>query len=374
MCDFRVTGQPQLLHRLLEPHLRLPYDGPMKGNLFRRTVIIIALVTLVVGLFLVISALINRRTLESWAAEPPPPGELVQVDDYRLYVRDIGGGEPVVVFLGDVGIPGSQWWPMQDDTGIDTRTVAYERAGYAWSELGPMPRTSRTIIDELHTLLGEIDAGPPYLLVGHSFGGVYAHHYARVYPEEVGGAVLLEPGSFKLYGEYTDAENSRLVRRVERRRMRPMLFAALGFMRIADGLDLLPRYIDNYGIYSETTRDILRQLMNDPAYHHTMQSEEVSMYGTSIPGFQTAPAFPDIPLTIVTRKPPTVEDYSAEGAGIEQAEAMAQGYREYVDDYLGLSGQSEWVVAEESGRMIHLDRPELVVSKIAEMIDRIRAR
>jgi pimeloyl-ACP methyl ester carboxylesterase len=73
------------------------------------------------------------------------------------------------------------------------RVVSYDRAGLGWSDIGPMPRTANRIVDELHTLLQRAAIPPPYVLVGHSFGGLTMPLFAARFPDEVAGMVLVDP-------------------------------------------------------------------------------------------------------------------------------------------------------------------------------------
>ena len=73
-----------------------------------------------------------------------------------------------------------------------TRVCAYDRAGMGWSEMGPDPRDARQITGELHALLDGAGIEGPYLLVGHSFGGLYMQTYAARYPDEVAGMALVD--------------------------------------------------------------------------------------------------------------------------------------------------------------------------------------
>jgi len=86
----------------------------------------------------------------------------------------------------------AQWVRVQREVSGTTRVCAYDRAGMGWSEMGPDPRDARQITSELHTLLGKAGIEGPYVLVGHSFGGMYMQTYAARYPDEVAGVALVD--------------------------------------------------------------------------------------------------------------------------------------------------------------------------------------
>ena len=85
------------------------------------------------------------------------------------------------------------WSDLQRELSRSFRVVSYDRAGLGWSDLGPMPRTADRIVDELHAMLERAAIPPPYVLVGHSFGGLTMPLFAERYPEEVAGMVLVDP-------------------------------------------------------------------------------------------------------------------------------------------------------------------------------------
>jgi pimeloyl-ACP methyl ester carboxylesterase len=86
----------------------------------------------------------------------------------------------------------ADWVLVQREVSDTTRVCAYDRAGMGWSETGPEPRDAKQISNELHALLEGANIDGPYVLVGHSFGGLYMQTYAARYPDEVAGVVLVD--------------------------------------------------------------------------------------------------------------------------------------------------------------------------------------
>ncbi|HRQ42437.1 MAG TPA: alpha/beta hydrolase [Chloroflexota bacterium] len=122
----------------------------------------------------------------------PPPGQLVDVGGYQLHLYCLGEGSPTIILdaanMGTV----SNWAWIQPELAHSTRVCAYDRAGNGWSDLSPEPQDTWQNGAALHTLLAQAAVPGPYLLVGHSFGGLFVQAFADMYPDEVVGMVLIE--------------------------------------------------------------------------------------------------------------------------------------------------------------------------------------
>lgn len=123
--------------------------------------------------------------------------DYVDVGGEKLRMLITGNGSPTVVFeAGGSGARGGSlesWERVQPAVSRFACTVTYDRAGIGFSTPGPAPRDARQIARELHTALLKAHAPPPYVLVGHSFGGPLNRVFAGLYPGEVVGMVLVDP-------------------------------------------------------------------------------------------------------------------------------------------------------------------------------------
>jgi len=122
----------------------------------------------------------------------PQRGCPVDAGGHKLNLVCSGQGTPTVVLEAGLTGLGAMWSPVQSAVPQFTRVCSYDRAGYGWSEPGPLPRTSRQIAQELHALLAKAGETPPIVLVGSSAGGYHVRVYAGLYGEQVAGMVLVD--------------------------------------------------------------------------------------------------------------------------------------------------------------------------------------
>ena len=122
----------------------------------------------------------------------PPPGQLVDVGGYRLHINCTGSGSPTVVIVAGAGDWSTTWGVVQPEVAKATRVCTYDRPGLGWSEAGTLPGNAAQSAKELHTLLQNAKIPGPYVMVGHSLGGLIVRVFAHDYASEVLAVVLVE--------------------------------------------------------------------------------------------------------------------------------------------------------------------------------------
>ena len=144
--------------------------------------------------FFFLIAFSSSAVLHAQTDSPPPapPGKLISIGGHRMHLNCTGTGSPTVVVEYGVGDFSTDWVLVQNAVSKFARICTYDRAGYAWSEPGPLPRTYPQINLELHELLAAAGEHGPYVLVGHSFGGPLIRSYTALYPKEVAGLLLVD--------------------------------------------------------------------------------------------------------------------------------------------------------------------------------------
>lgn len=186
---------------------------------------IIAAIAIAGVLYEATSASRDRATYKSQT----PPGQLIDVGGHKLHMQITGEraeGVPAIILESTVGANALDWQKVQPLLTEHGQVVSYDRAGYGFSETGPEPRTPERLAQELHTALTNANIAPPYIMVGHRYGGMFVRKFTELYPEDVAGVLLVDSSHPKVINEEDNtAELQRLQRNLR-------YFQPLGLVRI----------------------------------------------------------------------------------------------------------------------------------------------
>ena len=142
-------------------------------------------------LFALGAAMAQDHTLTT---APSQLGKLYDLGDYQLHLYCTGKGQPAVILSIGSGDFSFDWMPVQQRVAAFTQVCSYDRGGEAWSDLGPNPHTRRQEAYDLRRLLNAAGVKGPFVLVGQSMGGTVVREFARQYPRDVSGMVLVDAG------------------------------------------------------------------------------------------------------------------------------------------------------------------------------------
>jgi pimeloyl-ACP methyl ester carboxylesterase len=290
------------------------------------------------------------------ARQYPPPGQLVDVGGYRLHLSCAGTGGPTVVMDAGASDFSLFWASVQPEVAQLARVCTYDRAGLGWSELSPHERTSPTMARELHTLLERAQVPGPYVLVGHSLGGLNMRLFARQYPGEVAGMVLVDA-----------AHEEQDVRLAHLRAVAAETggqFRMLGRLSALGLLAFAPEQIPARGLPDAAAAQY-RALLASSGFFAAAAEEtaglEQSFAEARSAGRSTLGPFPVVVLSRGVSEPLPGRS-PAEGSADEQI------WRELQLDLAARAPGGTHLIAERSGHYIQLQQPELVVAAIRQVL------
>jgi pimeloyl-ACP methyl ester carboxylesterase len=327
---------------------------------------------------LVLPLLITARHSTNEGA-PAPPGKLVEICGRRLHINCEGKGVPTVVMEAGAGDFSFDWGLVQPQVARFARVCSYDRAGYAWSDPGPTPRTMRQIAFELHTGLLKAGIKGPYILVGHSLGGAIVRTYVSQYSKEVAGMVLVdsvhEEGLIGITDRTTKQDKIVRWRELSRGRQIPPIQTAApnptsssnpqqarasssAQTKVETPFDKLPERSQRMRLWAKS----------QPNYNPARSSELFDFFPEELDSLysereKSKNPLGAMPLIVMTS---TVSEY---GSADEQTKKrLSEDRKRLQSDLLMLSSNSKQIVTEKSGHHIQLDEPGLVIDAIQQVV------
>jgi pimeloyl-ACP methyl ester carboxylesterase len=303
-----------------------------------------------------------------------PPGRLIDIGGFRLHIHCAGEGTPAIIFDAALGASSVSWSLVQPALAELSRVCSYDRAGFGWSDAGPMPRTAGRIADEWRRLLDGAGVRPPYLPVGHSFGGLVAQIFAHRYRADVAGLVLVDPAHAEDWVKPAPKEQILIDRGVRLCRYGAVT-ARVGLARVVAALvglgqltlaRSLVKVVSRGGLspQDETilapiwklppeVRPMLSQFWIKPRFFEALGSQIESISVSAAQVLEaTADGFGDLPLITISSTNPG--DYR-----LRQQDRLA-----------ALSTCGRHIMASNSGHWIPLDQPACVIDAVKEILTR----
>jgi pimeloyl-ACP methyl ester carboxylesterase len=317
----------------------------------------------------------------SQSAPIPPAGQLVDVGGWRLHLHCTGEAQPsqpTVILEAGLGDFSVEWSLVQPKLATFVRVCSYDRAGTGWSELGPHPRTMQQIAYELHVLLEKAKVAPPYVLVGHSYGGWLVRLYASRYRSEIAGMVLLEGG----FDNPWRMVNGTLVRAEELTTGKPIPdVKTSGPLRESDIPEVAMKQMQagakslvrgaNDPPRSQLPPDaqrvrtwVLSRWQHLAAAVNPVEAEELAILRKE----RASGNHPlgDMPLVVVTRG---IADENGPGGNEVELERRKKEHAELAKS---LSRNGRQVIAERSGHHVQIEAPEVVITSVRDVISQAR--
>jgi len=257
-----------------------------------------------------------RALADAQHALPEPRTATIAEGDVQYVVSGQGG--PAVVLMSSFGVPHPAWALIWGELAATTTVFAYNRLGVGASTAPQHPQTGTAVVDTLRKTLASAGLEPPYVIVAHALGGMFAQLYARRFPQEVAGLVLVEA---------THPDDDVLERR----------------------LRFLPRAVAS----ALTARGVRRGVRS---------YSELRFFEQTVAEIGAAGPFPDTPLTVVTggRAP----------SRLTTSPAQAQRHDQRQRDLVALSPQGTQVMAPHSGHLPQITDPAVVVQAARNVLGR----
>jgi pimeloyl-ACP methyl ester carboxylesterase len=299
-------------------------------------------------------------------------GTLVDIGEGRsLYLSQMGSGGPTVVFESGIAATSQNWMLLQQAVSTFTHTVSYDRAGLGWSSKSTSARTPSNVVQELRLMLQRANMAPPYVLVGHSFGGLVVRRFAAEHPDEVVGVVLLDPMRPEDWPPVNESQ-ARHVERGLRLTAIAVPIARFGLARLATtsllcrsgrtsrffsraagngGRHVLDRITCEVGKMPRAVWPIVAAHWSTPKFYHGLAAYLQAIPATVREMHHASPIV-GIPVHLLT-------------AGT--AEPLSP------DALRKIGPTATQVIAEDSGHWVHLDQHDLVLNAIRELVDEFRS-
>ena len=295
-----------------------------------------------------------------------PPGRMLDIGGFRLHALVRGQGTPAVILEPGLGGFALQYAHIQSEVSVFTRVLAYDRAGQGWSDCSPNPRTPANLVGDLKALLGKLDLHPPYVLVGHSFGGLLVRFFTGFYPGEVAGVVLIDSSDVAQYDTFPNVD--RLVSQAAmgicllKFASRLGLAKALARMSLGSAAKVLPR--EDLGTFIA--------IASQPKHQEAMLAEFSQHHFYFGAHTQVPSTLGEIPLIIITAGNSVSGKAKFGGMTIDQ---LNEKHQDWQKNLIQLSSQSEQLVLPGATHLSILVEPEQVaqvVSAIRRLVEEVR--
>ncbi|WP_394217764.1 alpha/beta fold hydrolase [Halobacillus trueperi] len=276
----------------------------------------------------------------------PPPGMMVHTETSHTHVISEGKGPVTVVLEAGFSSISLDWLYVHPELARHAKVIAYDRGNYGWSRSTRKSRTIKDSAEELHEVLSAMKAKPPYILVGHSYGGLIMRLFASLYPDEVAGLILEDAAHERYY--LPTKENEQRLRKFHRLVTFGLLTSWVG----------LPRLMKQKVGRNELNEEF-RQALNYVGYRPKsfLAAYEEYQYAEKSAGImkEIQPLKPSLPIIVISANHPS------------------EHWREYQQLLAELTPCTDQVFAD-TGHSVHLENPDLIVRQVLKLIQQTSQR
>ncbi len=247
------------------------------------------------------------------------------------------------------------WLPIIEKLSQHFTVVSYHRPGYGKSELGNHTRTTRQATKELHMLLQKLDIHDPIILIGHSYGGLCAQHFAMLYENKLQSLILVDSTSMNLH------------------RLDEL------HLPISDQTDSDDMWLQKYNTYSKMDVDMLSNELKTMLADQSRQqiefstsptlykatASELSEWKNCARSIKELYKTIEVPLIVIGRDPQySITQLTEDGMQKEEATQLEAMWQELIHEQLQISINSQYILAEHAGHGIENDRPDIIIEAV----------
>jgi pimeloyl-ACP methyl ester carboxylesterase len=282
----------------------------------------------------------------------PMPGQLIDIGGYKLHINCQGQGTPVVILDSGLGDSYVSWRRVQPQIAQFARVCSYDRGGLGYSDPSPRPRTSKDLVEELHTLLHDAGVAPPYVLVGHSMAGYDVRVYASHYRDQLAGIVLVD-------ASHPDQEN----------RFPAALKDMQGtWLREGEFLEFtmpfgIPRLI---GLCNPDS-SVRAVECNANTARETVA--EMKAFSESAAQAATTGSFGDLPLVVLSHDPANLSSHLP----ADLAKPTSDAWEKMQEESAHLSTRGSQSTVKDTSHYIQYDNPAAVIDAVRNVVEQARA-
>ncbi|MED1610400.1 alpha/beta hydrolase [Bacillus paranthracis] len=271
----------------------------------------------------------------------------------EVYMK--GSSKQTVVIQTGMTCSFYDWLPIIEKLSQHFTVVSYHRPGYGKSELGNHSRTTRQATKELHMLLQKLDIHDPIILIGHSYGGLCAQHFAMLYENKLQSLILVDSTSMNLH------------------RLDEL------HLPISDQTDSDDMWLQKYNTYSKMDVDMLSNELKTMLADQSRQqiefstsptlykatASELSEWKNCARSIKELYKTIEVPLIVIGRDPQySITQLTEDGMQKEEATQLEAMWQELIHEQLQISINSQYILAEHAGHGIENDRPDIIIEAV----------
>jgi pimeloyl-ACP methyl ester carboxylesterase len=266
-----------------------------------------------------------------------------------------------------MGCSFDEWYEVTEELRKTTQILMIHRPGLGESDLGDEIRNTYATVQDLYCLLKLLGMNKPLYLVGHSYGGLCAQHFARVHPEWVGGMVLVDSTSVNLK-RLDELELPTLNKESDEKWVEKCLNYALK-EKAELTMIIKPSLLDKHKQFPVSVQQRLLDFQTNPYLYKAMASE-IQNWKKDAENIKGLGGFPDVPLVVIGRdKEYTILSDMDTGIPEWELRRFEEKWEELIREQVKLSKKGELRFAKRSGHAVFLDRPDVLIDSILKMVD-----